>query len=300
MDTARGTSPRSARRQLGGMIRHLRTRASLTLEDLGAAVQRSAATISRLENGQVKPRVIEVKALLDHLDSVEPGISDAERDTLMLLTAEGRRDAWYNAYSDVLAGDMVSESARRYMEYETDATNIQTYEPVLVPGLLQVAEYSEAVAAQRYPNQTAAQRRRFVEYRVARKDVLTRPLRPLQLHALIGDAVLRRPVGGAAVMDKQLSVLADEVRDGLPNVTIQVVPAHVVTQATIGGPFVVMTFAASPDDDLVFIESRLGGTYLQSDDELADYQRQFTDLAAQAYDRESTLTVIEEARKELG
>ncbi|WP_379625918.1 helix-turn-helix domain-containing protein [Pseudonocardia sp. GCM10023141] len=292
-------SPTAARRRLGAVLREFRERAGLTLDDAGKPLQRSAATISRLENGKVKPRLIDVGALIDLFDETTPGVSDDERALVLGLAADSRRETWFSPFRDVLAGTMVSEHGRRYMEFETDADTIQNYEPDLVPGLLQTPTYTEQIAARFYPDHEIEQRRRFVEFRSARQNVLTRKPSPLKLHAVLGEQVLRRAVGDVEVMRTQLKALAHNVRNGLPNVTIQVAPAALLTRATIGGAFVVMSFADAQDDDLVYLEGRSGADYLYGEGELATYRGYFTELADLALDQEGSLAAIEEALKEL-
>lgn len=299
MDAVRGTSPTAARRRLGAVLREFRERAGLTLDDAGKPLQRSAATISRLENGKVKPRLIDVGALVDLFASAAPGVTDDERALVLDLAADSRREAWFSPFRDVLAGNMVSDHTRRYVEFETDAAKIETYEPDVVPGLLQTAAYTDAIAARFIPDHSIQQRRRFVKFRGARQDVLTRTPSPLDFRVVLGEQVLRRSVGGAAVMRPQLAALADNVRNGLPNVTIQIAPGSLLTQGTIGGPFVVMSFADSEDDDLVYLEGRSGAEYLQSDNDLAKYRDYFRELTERALDQDGTLTAIEEALKEL-
>jgi len=295
MDDARGSSPTAARRRLGAVLRELRERAGLTLDDAGKPIQRSAATIHRLETGKVKPRLIDVGALVDLFASTAPGVTDEERQLVLTLAADGRREAWFSPFRDVLAGNMVPDHVRRFVEFETDASKIETYEPDLVPGLLQTAAYADSVAEQFIPDHTVEQRRRFVEFRMARQQVLQRSPTPLLVHVVIGEQVLQRIVGTVEVMREQLVKLAGTVRGGPKNVIIQVAPGSLLTRATIGGAFVIMSFDDSSDDDLVYLEGRSGAEYLQNRGELTRYRAHFEELAAKALDERATLAAIEEA-----
>jgi transcriptional regulator with XRE-family HTH domain len=300
VDAAPGLSPTAARRRLGGALRELRESTQLTLDDAGKPLQRSAATISRLENGKVKPRVLDVAVLLDlYADRRPDVVTEDQRKRVLTLATESRREAWFSPFRDVLAGTMISDHMRRYVEFETDASRIESYEPDVVPGLLQTESYIRAIAERYYSENTPEQRERFVAFRLARQNVLRRREEPLQLHVVLGELVLRRPIGGPDVMREQLSALADQLRNGLPNVTIQVAPASLLTRGAIGGPFVVMSFSDSQDDDLVYLEGRSGAEYLQGADDLKEYRALFHDLESSALDRDASLAMLEEAIKAL-
>jgi transcriptional regulator with XRE-family HTH domain len=300
IDAVPGLSPTAARRRLGTALRELRESTQLTLDDAGKPLQRSAATISRLENGKVKPRLIDVGVLLDlYADRRPDVVTEDQRSRVLELATESRREAWFSPFRDVLAGSMISDHMRRYVEFETDASRIESYEPDVVPGLLQTESYIRAIAESYYRENSPEQHQRFVQFRLARQNVLRRREEPLQLHVVLGELVLRRPIGGPEVMREQLSAIADQLRNGLPNVTIQVAPASLLTRGAIGGPFVVMSFADSQDNDLVYLEGRSGAEYLHSEHDLTEYRALFHDLASSALDREASLAMLEEVVKTL-
>ena len=295
-DAARGLSPTAARRRLGALLRDLRDRAGLTLDQTGQAMQRSPATMSRLETGKVKPRRLDVVHLLDlYAQQAARAVSEADRERALVLTEESRQEAWFSRYRDVLAGSMVNDHARRYMEFETDAARIESFQPDLLPGLLQTRGYIDAIARNYYPDSTAEQRERFVEFRLRRQQVLRRREDPLHLHVVLGEAALRRAPDGPTTMREQLGLLADHVRKGTPNIVVQIAPAALAIRAVFGGPFVVMSFTDAEDDDFVFLEGRSGAEYLHSAAYLEQYRQYFDDLTGSALDRDGSLAMIEEA-----
>lgn len=293
-----GPSPTAARRRLGVLLRASREHARLTLEEAGEAVQRSAPTISRLETGKVKPRLVDVEALLSlYAERASGAVPATMRRQAKDLADQSRQEAWFSPFRDVLTGSMVSEHVRRLVELETDASAEQSYQPDLVPGLLQTRAYARAIADTYFPGTTEAERERFVEFRMQRQGALWRHGSPLMMHVILGDLVLRRSVGGRAVMREQLASLAEIVRSSPPNVTIQVAPAAVAVRGAIGGPFLVMTFEDTQDSDLVYLETRTGADYLQNEAELTYYRTLFRDLAEAALDRDASLATLEEAIK---
>ena len=95
----RAVSPGAARRQLGGLLRSLRERTGLRLDQAGDHIQRSTATLSRLENGKSVPRLVDVRALLDlYVETKASAVSKDERDRVMLLAADSRQQAWFDPF----------------------------------------------------------------------------------------------------------------------------------------------------------------------------------------------------------
>jgi transcriptional regulator with XRE-family HTH domain len=121
---------------------------------------------------------------------------------------------------------------RPFVEYEARATALRGFEHVLVPGLVQTAEYARAVLATR-PNTSEEQVDEFVTARLERQVILDRDEPPL-LWLVIDEAVLHREVGGAKVMHDQLVHLAE--MSERPNITIEVIPLFCWrTQRAAGG-----------------------------------------------------------------
>jgi len=112
---------------------------------------------------------------------------------LVLLAAEaGKR--WWTAYGDVLTGAYVAD--------EADAVRIRTWEPLLIPGLLQTEQYAWAIIGARWPDDPDGVQRRVMA-RMARRTLLSKPDAPA-LTAIMDEAALHRPIGGVAVMRDQL------------------------------------------------------------------------------------------------
>jgi transcriptional regulator with XRE-family HTH domain len=297
-DGDRTLSPSAARRQLGVMLRELRERTGLRLEDAGDHIERSTATLSRLENGKSVPRLVDIRALLElYLGSKGDEASQDERDRVMLLAADSRKEEWFDPFRDVITGDMTQEHMLRYVEWETDADEVLTYEASVVPGLLQTRGYAEAVADLFYPDSTALQRKRFVDFRMARQGVLRRRPHPLVLRVTLREVALRRVVGGLDVMHEQLKKLEAEVGNGLPNVELRIVPDDLVVPAALRGPFTVMRLPDESERDghgLVYLEGAGGGEYLQNAAAVERYRRDFSTLWAESLPKQRSLDLIKE------
>lgn len=296
---SRRLSSSNARRRLGDDLRTIRERAGLTLAEAAAQIQRSAPTLSRLENGRAIPRLVDVKALLDHYAAVHPAsVSERVRVRVLDLADNARDVEWYTSFRDVLTSDVTRDDLARYIGYENEASEIRSYEPELVPGLLQTPDYMAAIMERFHPDRTDAERARLVDFRVARQQVLTRKAGALRLRLVIGELVVRRITTSHAVMAEQLQHLIDHVRGAVKNVDLRIVPATLGIPAAVGGPFVVMSLPAG-EPDLVYLESREGATYRQ-DGAVGDrYSEYFEDLLGAAFSPSDAVELIEEVLKQL-
>lgn len=178
---------------------------------------------------------------------------------------------------------MVSAHFMTLMEYETDASEIRSYEADLIPGLLQTGEYALAIAEIYFPLKGVAQHLQLVEFRMARQKALQdRRARlsdgaEIKLTFIVNEVALRRRVGDSAVYRRQLEKLIDDVASDQQE--IRVVRSTVTLPATLGGPFVLFSFPAdSPEADLVYIESRTGGDYLTAPADVERYNGYFASL----------------------
>lgn len=142
---------------------------------------------------------------------------------------------------------------------EQSATRIEEYAPVYVPGLLQTADYARAVfvAARMYwPEELLEER---VTNRLKRAEVLKRDLP--ELGFILSEAVIRIPMGGAAVMADQLAHIVDLIRS--ERIRLQVVPLAHGVHAAMGSMVCLMKFADAPD--LAYVEGLHSGTVMDAD-----------------------------------
>lgn len=287
-------SPVVARRRLGAVLRELRTAAGLKLEDAARTLECSTSKVSRLENGKGKPRQRDVRDLIELF-----GAEAREReDELMQLVADSlsEGEGLVTDFRDLFEGAVVSKEVSRYVALEQDATAISAFEPFLVPGLLQTADFAEAVIALVYPDRTRAERRRLVDLRMQRQEVLRRPGKDrLRFAVVLGEQALRRPIGGPDVMRKQLEHLVGQLRDGLSSVEFRVAPLDLVHVGVLGGPFAVLEFADEQDQDVVYLEGRDGATYLEAEEQVRRYEETFAALLAACPDRAESIAIVERA-----
>jgi transcriptional regulator with XRE-family HTH domain len=251
--------PTIRRMLVGAQLRRLRTSVGLTREAAAKAIRASEWKIHRLENGQVGFKERDIVDLLALYGVTDPD----EVAAFLMLTREANAPGWWQRYGDVLPPWF-----RTYVDLESAATLIRTYEGQFVPGLLQTDDYMRAVVRGAHLDESSEEVGRRVRLRMARQTLLTRE-DPPRLWAVVDEAALRRPVGGREVMRGQLERLLDASK--LPNVTLQVLPFGAGAHSAMVGAFSILRFADQQLPDVVYLEHLTSALYLDKRDEVERY-----------------------------
>lgn len=207
-------APRTEHIQVAATLRRLREAAQVTREDAATLLGCSVSKISDLEVGRSKPKPVELERLIDHY-----GVTGSDRDELVEFARTSRRRRPSSPYTTaVIPADM-----RRAVDLEAQAVSSLFYSSELIPGVLQVRSYAEAILRWDRENRPDEVAKRL-DVRMERAAVLSRTDRPpLNYWCVLGEAALRVGVGGADVMREQLAHLV-EVNKTMENVVVQVLP----------------------------------------------------------------------------
>ena len=279
--------PTVQRMLVGAKLRRLRTDVGITREQAADHIRASAWKIHRLENGQVGFKERDLRDLLDLYQVDDP---QEVADTLA-LAREANAPGWWQRYSDVLP-----QWFRAYVDLESAAALIRTYEGQFIPGLLQTDDYIRAVVQGAHLDHTAEDVGRRVRLRMARQTVLTRE-QPPRLWAVIDEAALRRPVGGPEVMRGQLERLIDATK--LANVTLQILPFDSGAHPAMAGSFSILRFGDQELPDVVYLEHLTGASYLEKRDEVERYLDIMEILCVEAEPPDRTVELLERILEEL-
>jgi hypothetical protein len=275
-----GGGPTVRRMLVGARLRQLRAERDISREQAGEAIRASEWKIHRLENGQVSFKERDVVDLLRLYGVTDPG----EVAALLSLARGANEPGWWLQYSDVLP-----QWFRAYVDLESAAALIRTYQGQLVPGLLQTEEYARAVIHGAQLDETPEEAERRVVVRMARQTLLTQAEAP-RLWAVVDEAALRRPVGGSKIMHAQIEWLIEA--SGLPSVTVQILPFHAGAHPAMVGGFSILRFADQELPDVVYLEHLTNAVYLDKRDDVDEYLHVMDQICARSEPSDRTVEFL--------
>jgi hypothetical protein len=216
-------------------------------------------------------------------------VGGEERDELVRLAREARRQGWWHPYRDVLKAGF-----SQFLSFEAEAVTYRSYEAQVIPGLLQTGEYARAVLfGSRVRSSEEAER--AVRVRLARQARVTAAQDPLNVWQIVEEAALHRMVGGPQTMREQLGHLLE--LGELANVSLQVLPYKAGVHAAIDGPFVLLTFNGYPD--VLYLEHLMGCLYLEEPDETGAAELIFDHLRAAALNTGDSAALIRDVTERI-
>ncbi|MEV8633531.1 helix-turn-helix transcriptional regulator [Streptosporangium sp. NPDC051023] len=261
-------------------LSRLRENSGLTRVEVAERIGSTDTTLWRYETGLTRPRPSDVSVLTDVY-----GVTGEARDSLIQMAREARQRGWWHRHRQALKPGFDS-----YIGLEAEASVVRTYEPLVVPGLMQTEPYARAVIEATAMTQAPSEVDEKVSVRISRQQLLHGPGDPIQLVALLDEAVLRRQIGGRAVMREQLEHLVDLGK--LSNVEIRVIPFSSGAHAAMDGKFCLLSFPEPEDPDLVYLEQATSGLMPEDPEEVRRYTLMFGSLSALALGAEASATFI--------
>jgi len=272
-------SPTARRRRLAAALRQIREARHLSCAEAGKAAGWSESKISRIETGRVRTRQPDLERLLDLYE-----VSGDTRAALLALGRQATHRGWWHSYADALPAWFED-----YVGLEDGAKSLFTYQNQLVHGLMQTEEYAAAVIRAAQPGAGADEVERQLAARATRQALLTAS-NPLQVWAVLDEAVLRRQVGGSAAMQAQLNRIREI--STLSNVTLQVLTFDAGAHASMGTSFELLQFPEAGDTAIVYIEDHTSSQYLETTTDIERYTLVFDHLRASALSPERSSEFI--------
>jgi transcriptional regulator with XRE-family HTH domain len=274
------------RRKIGQALRRYREERNLTQDAAARLVERSPATLSAYENGHRAVRPRDLRQILDHYGITD----DRERARLLDLAAQGRKDGWWRDFTnheDPFAVDFVS--------LEAEASRVRSFEPTLVPGLLQTAGYTEAVFAAYDPVRKRPRAKNSIAFRMARQRVLEAP--SLRAAWILGESVLRMMVGGRDVMRAQCRKIVEVA--STENLDVRILRRDVGAHPGLAGAFTILDVGSDDPMKIVAVDGLTRGWLIDEPANVAYYERAYAQLESLALPKAETLALIQAIASEL-
>ncbi|MFD2468256.1 helix-turn-helix domain-containing protein [Amycolatopsis silviterrae] len=273
----RGTAMLTPRiRTLGTALREARIDARFGLRELSRRIGTNPALVSNWELGQRIPALEDVAGILGAL-----GIVGQEKQRILQLARGTAEPGWVargkQSDPDHLGGLLACERA---------ATSVVEWQPLVLPGLLQIPDYARALfLGDGLPLKDAE---RQAEIRMMRRPLVVGP-GAVPCEVLLGETALRNPVGGPSTMARQLRFLADLMATSA-KLTVRVVPSYRGGHPGLAGRFCV--YYVDIGDPIVYFEHQHAGAFLL--DEGVDTYRGIADrIRALSLDSRASATFVQ-------
>lgn len=280
--------------RLRKQLRMLRRRADLTQEEVARDMDWSTSKVIRIEGGDVRISVTDLRALLALYD-----VTDRDQvEALVDMARKARSRPWWNSYRG-----LIDQSYMEYIAYEDSATSIQTFQPLLVPGILQTREYTESLLQDLNSPRTPVNVANLTEIRMERQKILRRGPAAPRLTCVIDESVIRRETRDRQVLARQLKALLELTRQ--IDLTVRVVPFAAGFHPGLLGPFAILGLPGDHEDVLA-MESREGmeqKDYFTGGDDpnphVIEYKQIFAEILEISLSTEATRELIEKRVMEI-
>ncbi|MFD0439889.1 XRE family transcriptional regulator [Streptomyces sp. WAC 01325] len=277
------SDPSLNRRKLRLALKAARDKTDLTQRDAADRLDWSLSKVIRIEAGTVSLSVTDLQAMLRLYEVTD----DALVEELEQAARGSKGQSWWSDYNDI-----ISPPFAQFLGYESAADSVRAYHPILIPGLLQTADYIGALFAAS-PAATQVQRR--IDLRTARQERIFADGGP-EVAMIVDESALRRLVGGASVMRNQLAhikQLTDSQR-----IKLQVLPLSAGAHDSLEDSFVL--FGYRDDEDVLYLAGP-GGVLTNRDNRemVARYQECFEDLTDKSMSQDASLSMLDELLSQL-
>jgi transcriptional regulator with XRE-family HTH domain len=222
--------PAVARRRLRLALRKEREAKGLTQGQVAQALEWSLSKVNRIESGDVTISGTDLHALLKLLDVTDP-------EHIGRLTEDARASRRRGWWDEPRYREHVTSPTLQLLQFESQASTIRSFNPTLVPGILQIRPYAEAILNSWGDDLSEEDRATRLEVRLLRRSKVLDQADPPYYLLILDESVIYREVGGPKVMAEQLYELAELSRR--PNVEIRITPFRNSAILTNSPPFTI-------------------------------------------------------------
>jgi transcriptional regulator with XRE-family HTH domain len=275
-------SPAIARRRLRLALRRAREAKGLTQGEVAKRLEWSLSKVNRIESGEVTISSTDLQALLRLFD-----ITDA--DMVVQLSADARTSRRRGWWDEPVYRQHLTSPTMQVLQFETEATKIRVFQPVLIPGILQTRAYAEFVMNFFSEDLDEATRRARLDIRMRRREqVFDRPEPPSYL-LVLDESALFRGFGGPRLMVEQFQqLLADAER---PEITIRVVPTSSPANFVMLGAFTLFDLG-DEENAVLYHESVIQDEIIHNQDLIDFHRHSYERMWEQSLSPEASVRLI--------
>jgi transcriptional regulator with XRE-family HTH domain len=272
------TRSNPGRARLAARLRELRTEHYRSASEFGRAVGWEQSRVSKLERGAQMPTDADLDTWARVTDPNAQdelrGLRDAAR-VVYSVWADSYRTGDTTARQDAIAAD------------EATTRIIRSYQPALIPGLLQTPDYTRELLAiaggVRLTGATEQSIEAIVAGRVRRQNLLYDTNREVQV--ILGEAALRVYFGTIATLRAQLDRLVSFA--ALPTLDLRVLPTATPS------PLMPLAGFDLHDDDALIVETLTGEQRIDNPEEVKAHREAFDQAHEAAVHDDEAIALIQ-------
>ncbi|WP_329051366.1 Scr1 family TA system antitoxin-like transcriptional regulator [Amycolatopsis sp. NBC_01488] len=210
-----------------------------------------------------------------------------EKEELLALRAAAKERGWWTRYPALFDNEI-----QRLFGLEQGARSIRDYENLLIPGLLQTADYTRGIMMPDVTMRPVEVDQR-IEARLRRQERLIDSNDPFKFTAVISEASLRQQIGGPRVLRNQLVRLATLIEQHPDTLDIRVIPFTATACGLFGGATVVLIDFDNPQlPTLAWQETVTTWGIIDDPTEVRNLTTTFEDAYRRALGRKETLEMV--------
>jgi transcriptional regulator with XRE-family HTH domain len=254
----------------GKALKFYRERAGLSQTELAALSNYSNSVINKIERGYRPP----AENFPERMDDIPELDTNGELARLWGWLKDSARHGAYPGWFD------------RWPDFEAKTTAIRSYEPLLMPGLLQTEDYARAVLRGAQVDATEDEIEQQVTARLERQEILSKESPPY-LRFVIDEGVLHRLIGNPKTMHDQLMHLADMA--DRPKVSVQVIPFSAAERTGLLGAFAIADIGGQ---SVLYLETAAEGQIVEVPSQVHGAELTFDTLRTEALPRAASRDLI--------
>ncbi|MFJ7218791.1 Scr1 family TA system antitoxin-like transcriptional regulator [Amycolatopsis sp. NPDC098790] len=237
-------------------------------------------------------KILSTEALLRIIELFE--FDNEEKQELLNLRAAAKERGWWSRYSALFDSDV-----ERLYGLEQGARSMRDYENLLIPGLVQTADYIRAIMMPDAMVRKVEVDQR-VEARLRRQERLVDTEDPFTLTAVVSEAALRQQIGGRLVLRDQLAHLGNLIEEYPEALDFRVIPFTATACGLFGAATVhLIDFDNAQLPTLAWQETVTAWGIIDDPVQVRNISAAYEDAYRRALTKEKTLQLIRSHAKEL-
>jgi len=272
-------------------LRRARDAKGLSQGAVAAHMQWSISKVQRIESGDNAISATDLRALLSLYDVADP----EEIDQLLEEARISRRQRWW---TNPEYREHLTQAMMQLIQFEAEAVEIRSYQPVLVPGMFQTPAYAQFLLGAPVFELTDVQQKVRLDVRMRRRQQVIESGDGPHFYLVLDESVLKRVIGGLQVTADQFDLLADLAQR--PGIRIRIVEYTEGAVLGSGGPFTLLDLGEDGFDGAVLYRESFTTDLIDHDPKQVRFHRTvFETLWAQALNEEKTIRSIAAAAAQL-